>query len=550
MLQSNFIRKAPCPSCRSNGEDKTGDNLAVYDDGHGYCFKCGHIERAGGEIPPILPRKMKGLEMTGVVGPIKDRRISENIVEKFGVTLEYHKDGTISKHHYPYYNKDTGEVTGTKVRCCKEKDFYVTGTLSDTLLFGQNLWSEGGKFVTVTEGEADALAIAEMFDGKWPVVSLRTGAKGAARDIKDSLEWLETFDKVVVCFDSDDAGKKATKEVLHLFSPGKAKAVSLSLKDAGDMLKEGKVQEFIKSWWDSKEFKPDGIVGLKDIIKEIEEEEEVESIPYPWECMNEKTHGFRLGELVTITSGAGMGKSQFMREMEYHLYEVTNDVIGIIALEEVPKMSGLGVASILANKPLHRLPRDMNREMVKEEKLKWLRQLDDSRFSFWKHWGSTNEDNLFSRIRYMAKAFDCKWFVLDHLSIIVSDQEVDDERKAIDSIMTKLRTLVQELNIGLFLVSHLKRPSGKAHEDGGQISLAELRGSAAIAQLSDIVLGLERNQQHEDENIRHTTTVRVLKNRFTGLTGPACYLFYDQDTGRMSSVLSPESGGANQDDGF
>jgi twinkle protein len=139
----------------------------------------------------------------------------------------------------------------------------------------------------------------------------------------------------------------------------------------------------------------------------------------------------------------------------------------------------------------------------------------------------------------MAKAFDCKWFVLDHLSIIVSDQDIDDERKAIDSIMTKLRSLVQELNIGMFLVSHLKRPTGKAHEDGGQISLAELRGSASIAQLSDIVLGLERNQQHEDEDIRNTTTVRVLKNRFTGLTGPACYLYYDQETGRMSSVSKP-----------
>ena len=84
-----------------------------------------------------------------------------------------------------------------------------------------------------------------------------------------------------------------------------------------------------------------------------------------------------------------------------------------------------------------------------------------------------------------------------------------------------------------------RRPSGKAHEDGGQISLAELRGSAAIAQLSDMVIGLERDQQNADAQVRNTTTVRVLKNRYAGLTGAACYLYYDKDTGRMIETSCP-----------
>jgi twinkle protein len=121
MLQSNFISKAPCPSCRSNGEDKTGDNLAVYDDGHGYCFKCGHIERDGGATPPPIEnlgrsQKTRGLEMSGTSGPIKDRNISQRIVEKFWVTLED------DKHHYPYHDKDTGNLVGTKVRNVASKD--------------------------------------------------------------------------------------------------------------------------------------------------------------------------------------------------------------------------------------------------------------------------------------------------------------------------------------------------------------------------------------------------------------------------------------------
>ncbi len=145
----------------------------------------------------------------------------------------------------------------------------------------------------------------------------------------------------------------------------------------------------------------------------------------------------------------------------------------------------------------------------------------------------------------MAKGLDCKWIILDHLSIVVSDQETGDERKAIDSIMTKLRQLVQETGVGLFLVSHLRRPSGKAHEDGGQISLAELRGSASIAQLSDMVIGLERDQQNDNEQIRNTTTVRILKNRYAGLTGACCYLKYDKITGRMREVPKPQEDKAN-----
>jgi twinkle protein len=115
----------------------------------------------------------------------------------------------------------------------------------------------------------------------------------------------------------------------------------------------------------------------------------------------------------------------------------------------------------------------------------------------------------------------------------VSAQANGDERKALDEIMTRLRMLVQETGIALFVVSHLKRPDGKGHEEGAVSSLSQLRGSASIAQLSDMVLGLERNGQAEDEETRNTTHVRVLKNRFCGITGKANELLYSHNTGRM-----------------
>ena len=533
MTDSHFVKHEPCPSCGSK------NNLARYSDGHAVCFTggCDHYERATGEVIESKPKANRTLEMTGVVASIPDRRISEATCKKFGVTVEYDTEGKISKHHYPYFDKDTGAQTGNKSRIVSNKAFYASGTFDNVGLFGQQAFKGGGKYITIVEGEADALAVSEMFDGKWAVVSIRSGASGAVKDIKQNLEWLESFDNVVICFDSDKAGQEASRAVLDLFTPNKAKNVQLSAKDAGDMLKERNVQGFIREWWNAKTYQPDGIIAGLDTWDSIVAQEDVKSIPYPWSCLNDMTFGFREKELVTITSGSGMGKSQIVRELEHYLLGATDDNIGILALEEDIPKTALGIMSIEANQTLH-LSRDFSRE---DKKVFWDKTLGTGRIYMFDHWGSTNEDNLLSRIRYMAKGLDCKWIILDHLSIVVSDQENGDERKAIDSIMTKLRQLVQETGVGLFLVSHLRRPSGKAHEDGGQISLAELRGSAAIAQLSDMVIGLERDQQNKDAQIRNTTTVRVLKNRYAGLTGAACYLYYDKDTGRMIETSCPVS---------
>ena len=162
---ADVVSKKPCPTCRSGGRDRHGDNQINYSDGNTHCFACSTTTFADGNIPVHTP-KVKGIEMIGTSGPIKDRKISMNIVDKFKVTLEQNKDGSISRHHYPYFNS-AGAIVGTKVRTCDGKNFKTTGTFEGTGLFGQQIWREGGKFITITEGEIDAMAVCEMFDGKW-----------------------------------------------------------------------------------------------------------------------------------------------------------------------------------------------------------------------------------------------------------------------------------------------------------------------------------------------------------------------------------------------
>ena len=84
----------------------------------------------------------------------------------------------------------------------------------------------------------------------------------------------------------------------------------------------------------------------------------------------------------------------------------------------------------------------------------------------------------------------------------------------------------------IILVSHLKRPEGKGHEEGSQVSLSQLRGSSSLASLADSVIAFERNQQDEIQN--NVMKVRVLKNRWSGDTGIACNLIYNKETGRLT----------------
>tara|TARA_Y100000401_G_C8267277_1_gene196443 strand:- start:230 stop:841 length:612 start_codon:yes stop_codon:yes gene_type:complete len=198
------------------------------------------------------------------------------------------------------------------------------------------------------------------------------------------------------------------------------------------------------------------------------------------------------------------------------------------------------------NKPIYLNPAEATAE---ELKTAFDATVGSGNYYTYDHWGSLDEGNLLSKIRYLVTGVGCKIIFLDHLSIVVSGMEGGDERRMIDNVMTKLRSLVEELNFGLVLVSHLKRPDGKGHEEGARTSLAQLRGSAGIAQLSDMVIGMERDQQDVENN--HRTTIRVLKNRWCGQNGVASILEYDDKTGRLvEGVIEEEEGGNDEKSDF
>ena len=518
-----FLNYEQCPQCRTNNRDNSGDNLARYSDGHGYCFSCHYFEKSEEEVKTEFKEKTDMI--TGAYQNLVKRKIDTDTCKHFGYQIGNYNNQPV--HIAPYYNKEH-ELIAQHIRF-PDKKFIWLGDMDEVGLFGQNKWRDSGKMVVICEGEIDAMSGSKVQGNKWPVVSVPSGSASAKKYIKKSLEWLEKFENVIFLFDSDNAGKKAAVECAKLLSPRKAKIGRLPLKDANEMLVKEKTRELVDSIWGASTYTPEGIVAGKDTWDLLVRDDTKFSTPYLWDGFNNKLKGIRTGEIVTLTAGSGTGKSQICREIAYDLI-LKGNTIGYVALEEGVTRSVRGLVSIPLNKLIH-LPEV--RKQIPEKDIKEAWNKIKSKCYFYDHFGSTESGNLLNKIRYLVRGCGCKYIVLDHLSIIISGLEGESERRVIDNTMTNLRSLVEELKFGLILVSHLKRPEGKkGHEEGALTSLSHLRGSHGIAQLSDIVLGCERNQQSDEH--KDTMTVRVLKNRYTGETGICTYLHYDKDTGRLS----------------
>jgi twinkle protein len=544
-----------CPKCEHKG------CFAINEDWSAVCFSCNYTTKdLRKDFPDVdvivsrtdyskrngtIPTKTTVDRGAGIFGPLLDRGISEATAKRYGVRILVDSDGQPTQHYYPYFIAN--EAVAHKVRHVQEKYFTWVGPSTDTGLFGQQFVQVGGKYITITEGECDAMAAYELLGSKWPVVSIKSGAAGAVKDIKESLEFLETFETIVIAFDADKPGQEAARKVARLLRPGSAKIMTFpeGYKDPNDMLRQNQQKLFMRSFWEAQIYTPSGVINVTEFIKdEYHNRPKKESVPYPWAGLNKKLYGLRQGELVSLTGGTGLGKTSVTRELEHWLIKSTKDNVGIIALEESKYHTVDGLLSIEANA---RLYLDHVREQYSREEIdKYLEILhkgeNENRVFIHSHFGTNDVEEIFSKLRYFIIGLECKWIVFDHISMLVSAITDGDERRTIDNVMTRLRSLVEETGAGIILVSHLRRVDGnKGHENGIEVSLSHLRGSQSIAQLSDCVIALERNQQAEDSVEANTTRVRVLKSRYTGDTGIATHLIYDRDTGRLSELDGMES---------
>lgn len=529
VVQSNskFIKHIPCPKCGSK------DNNSLYDDGHTTCYGCGHqtfLNDKDERQILVQDNKRAIRPLPEVFNPLKERGLTAETLKFFKVTAVQDPESPVAVV-YPRFDRE-GRHVANKLRLKGDKkEFSWEGDAGSTVPFGRNFFQPGGRAITLVEGQDDAMAAFQMTGSKYPVWSADS-AQQALKQAKEDYEYLNSFEKIVINFDNDtgrpdgkNPGREAAIAVANIFPIGKVCILQLNdAKDANDYLINGWSQRYVKSWWEAPQYTPSGLKYGKDMWDEVAADQKYETVYYPWETTNHFTYGIRLSEVVLLTADTGVGKTSVVKKIEHKLIK-EGKPLGLLHLEEPNRDTALGLMAIEAQKPLH-LP-DVREQVDKDELRKYFDSvINHDRLIIWDHFGSNSVEEVINKIRHMA-ALGCKYIVLDHLSIVVSDQS-GDERKQLDEISTKLKMLCMELNIAVIAVIHQNRQ--------GQI-----RASAGPEQIANIIFKLYRDKEEIDPWRRNVTKMMCQKNRFCGRTGPMTWLWYNEETGDLEELTAEEA---------
>lgn len=536
-----------CDKCGSS------DANAIYEN-NTYCYACnGWAALEGKQVEQVekievtkLSEKEVGYMASLECNGFRERKITRHISEAFGVKSAKADDGTLTNRYYPY-TKD-GVVSAYKERIIEGKKFRTLGDFKGVDLFGQSLFPAGGRKIVITEGEEDALAVAQAHYDKYqtvyPVVSIPNGAT-AMKSVLANREYLRSFEEVILMMDNDTAGQEALAQVAKIVGPDKTKIAKLTFKDASDAyLAEGQAS-IVSAVWNAQSWCPAGIVNSTETWDQYMAESEAVYTPYPAfvDGLNDKIFGRRLGSITTFTSGTGTGKTSFLREDAYHLLKTTTSKIGICSLEESVAETVRGFISLEMSQRVG-LPTVIT--TTEEEKAAWDRSLGTGRFEILDHQGSVSDDSLLDKLEYMACV--CDYIYLDHITIAISEAD-GNVNVAMDRFMSELLKIAKRHNVWIGLVSHLRKSQQdqNSFEQGAEINEDSMKGSGSLKQISAQIIALERNKNAENEGERHTVKVRVLKDRFGGDTGLAARYKFSFDTGRLLPVNSQISASDFQD---
>ncbi len=500
-------RHVPCEDCGSS------DAKCVYEDGHSYCFSC--LNYTPPERNTLSDTENYTFEY------LSSRGITREAMQKYDVKTRISPDGRPKDMGFPYPNGSY------KIRTLDKKGFYTQGDISKAGLFGRNKFAASShKTVTITEGELDALSLWQTI--RAPVVSVHS-ASSAGTDCSVDRSWLNSFERIVLAFDGDEAGRQAASKVAKLFDYNKVYMVSFpggARKDANDYTAAGEDGELAAIWTNARRYLPESIVSSFSEFDKIIRETPRKGVSYPFPTLNYMTYGIRTGESVLITAQEGIGKTEVMHAIEHQLLKETDDPIGAIFLEEPKRRHLQALAGIQLQLPVH-LP---DSGVDHEQTLKAVKEVVrvDERLHIYSHFGSDDPDVILDTIRFLVSARGCRYILLDHLTMVVSGARGSDERTSLDYLSTRLEMMVKELDFALVVVSHV-------NDDG------LTRGSRNISKIADIRIDLSRDVESPDPVVRRTTHLVISKNRFCGRTGPAGELLFDPVTYTLSEFIEPDN---------
>jgi twinkle protein len=491
-----------CPHCNHKGCYSYNEDKNVY-----YCHSCGAKGKLVKDDWDGLRDMVSSNTVVTPTGEFKEMRgIAKSTMQEFGV---YTYENT-QEYVYP--------SGGKKVRTLSDKRFYTKDGFKGDELFGMNLFPAGSsKFVTVTEGELDALSAWQMLKSGYttPVVSLpsATPSKKLWENCKD---WLDSFEKIILSVDNDDAGNAVADRMSRLF-PNKVYRVDHGqYKDANDFLQAGKAQDFKNAWWKPVKHTPENVINTsQQFLKMYEDTPEHVYVPTGIQALDDKILGLMQGHFTMFKAPTGIGKTELMRFLEFNMLQ-RGIPIATWHLEETKLRSLLGLASYQLNDNVTR------RDLIDDKGMdQQVRQAivdltkDENLYQFYLQDGQ-GADELCDQIRFFSQACDCKFVFFEPIQDVITGTE-DSKEAELANLSVRLSKLAAELNIGIVSIGH-------TNENG------DFKYCKMIGQRASVIVSLHRDKESDDPQERNTTYLKIEKNRPSSEEGSAGQLRFNYDT--------------------
>lgn len=526
------IKIVQCPLCAQEGYDTAEDNAHVFDSGYANCVarhgSIGKINQATVkkiERPKSMTSK-KSKFKEGEYADIKSRNLKKSTCEFYGYMINREE-----QCHIANYYDAAGQVQMQQIRTV-DKQFPIIGNkIFNETLWGSHLFTPSDNvFITITEGQIDALSVAQAFNCKYPVVSLPNGASSAKSVLLKNKKYLDGFKYVVLAFDNDGPGKEATEECMKVLEPGKVKIARWTKKDANDLLKDDKESEIRDIVYRAVEYIPEPILTGDNLLRSLET---YTSRTMEWPFKNAQTliQPIRIPAVYTIAARPQIGKTEFVGEIMRSIIG-NGGKVGVISLEQTMQQILIKLTDTLTGS---RLSEVTNRQYTPEE-IEICKMVSENLVIYDHITYGSDLMQVVENIPYMIKALGCEIVVFDNLSYSATAHK-GDERRGIDQAMIALKDSTIKYDYTLFNVCHIKREDVHVFgdDDSLPVMVEDIRGSQGVEMYSDYIIGLHRDKNNENLSLRNTLEAYILKDRMTGNdTGKKFIMRFDSNTRRLS----------------
>ncbi len=524
--EQEVISKEACVECQEEGLDSAGDNLVTFRSGVQYCVaRHGTMGMNKENRALLIPKVDKVIKASsdlyeGEYPNTPIRNISPKTFEFYGYQINKEKQCHIAN----YYN-EAGQAVMQQIRDA-QKNFPLRGDTSyNNTLYGAHLFTPDERvFITITEGQLDALSIAEAFDRKYPVVSLPNGCQTAPKVLLANQKYLSGFKYVVLAFDNDGPGQDAINQCLKLFEPGKLRIVKWTRKDANEHLKENEHSIIRNLVYNAVEYMPEPVLSGDVWLKSLEGYQRT-TRAWPWPETWGLIQPMSIPGIYTLASAPGVGKTQVVADLIKHAINVTGRV-GVISLEESAQTLLIKIADMLNGTKLAEVS---NRAYTSEE-IELCRKTTEQVVTYDQRTFGSSLETILDNLPYIVNSIGCDTVIFDNLSFAATN-ETDDERRALDKSIIRLKDSTTKYNYLLINVCH-------TNSDNSDYKTATIRGSRGIMMYSDMVIHLGREVESTDPTIRNTLNFYIKKDRLTGKdTGKSFSLSYNPITRSFKGPL-------------